>query len=142
MPNLDDLGPLELEVMRVVWRLKSVTVRDVLDSLAGEERNPAYTTIQTVMTRLEDKGFLKHKLHGKTYHYMAKVSQEKVQRRMTESFLDRVFDGAVGPLVTQLAESKRLSPDDLEALRKIVNEIDPGEETGNETQTQTGDAPL
>ena len=139
MPTLDDLGPLELEVMRVVWRLGSATVREVLDALVEEGRDPAYTTVQTVMTRLEDKAFLRHKHQGKTFRYSPKVSQIRVQRRMTERFLERVFDGAVGPLVTQLAESKRLSPEDMDALRKVVEELDRENNTGGSIQAEKGE---
>lgn len=130
MPKIEDLGPLELAVMRAVWRLSTATVREVLEALEAEGRKPAYTTVQTVMTRLEEKEFLRHKVAGKTFHYRARVSESRVQRKLLSGLLEDVFGGAVGPLVTQLAETKKLRRKDIQALRDVVDSLE--DETENE----------
>ncbi len=120
MPKIAELGPLELEVMQIVWERGASTVRDVIGALNTEGRKLAYTTIQTIMTRLEEKGFLAHKAEGVSYRYTAKISKKRVQHSLLSRFVDQVFDGAVGPLVASLAESKKLTAEDIEQLRKVL----------------------
>jgi len=71
------LGPLEQEVMSCVWKNKTCTARDVWENLS-KDREVAYNTIQTIMTRLVDKGLLKRKLEGKTHIYKPAVRQKNV----------------------------------------------------------------
>lgn len=71
------LGPLEQEVMSCVWKKKSCTARDVVECLS-QDREIAYNTIQTIMTRLVDKGLLKRKLEGKTHLYKPAVKQKNI----------------------------------------------------------------
>jgi len=75
--NKVSLGPLEQEVMRCVWKNKTCTARDVVECL-GQNREIAYNTIQTIMTRLVDKGLLKRKLEGKTHVYKPVARQKNV----------------------------------------------------------------
>ena len=74
MDNIS-LGPLEREVMKYIWQKKSCTAGDIVKSLS-ENREIAYNTIQTIMTRLVDKGLLTRKLQGKTHIYKAIVKKE------------------------------------------------------------------
>lgn len=71
------LGPLEQDVMRCIWKNKTCTARDVVECL-GQNREIAYNTIQTIMTRLVDKGLLKRKLEGKTHVYKPAAKQKSV----------------------------------------------------------------
>src|SRR3990167_2004095 len=71
------LGPLEQEVMSCVWKNKTCTASEVVECL-GQNREIAYNTIQTIMTRLVDKGLLKRKLEGKTHVYKPAVRQKNV----------------------------------------------------------------
>ena len=75
--NKVSLGPLEQQVMSCVWKNKTCTARDVVERL-GQNREIAYNTIQTIMTRLVDKGLLKRKLEGKTHIYKPAVRQKNV----------------------------------------------------------------
>ena|SRR3972149_4651221 len=71
------LGPLEQEVMSCVWKNKICTARDVIACL-DQDREIAYNTVQTIMTRLVDKGLLKRKLVGKTHVYKPAAKQKNV----------------------------------------------------------------
>lgn len=71
------LGPLEQEVMGCVWKNKTCTAREVVECLS-QDREIAYNTVQTIMTRLVDKGLLKRKLEGKTHIYKPAVRQKNV----------------------------------------------------------------
>ena len=71
------LGPLEQEVMKCVWQKKTCTARDIVERLS-QDREIAYNTIQTIMTRLVAKGLLKRKLEGKTHVYKPAAKQKSV----------------------------------------------------------------
>ena len=86
MKNIS-LGPLEQEVMSCVWQKKTCTTRDVVDCL-GQDKDIAYNTVQTIMTRLVDKGLLTRKLNGKTHTYKAVVKQKNVLSSLIGQIMD------------------------------------------------------
>jgi predicted transcriptional regulator len=114
------LGPQELEIMKVVWDRRRVTVRDVYETLR-KRRQIAYTTVMTMMGILDQKGFLK-KLPGeeRAFVYEAARSRQTVMRAMVKEFLDRVFGGSVNPLMVHLVEDKHLTARDLDELRRAI----------------------
>lgn len=119
-----DLGSAELEVLRVLWDEGPRTVRDVMQSLHGRGRKVAYTTVLTMLSRLEQKGFVASNRSGQAYVYRAKVSRSRVTRSRLESLLEELYDGAAGPLVLQLLQSERLSADEIAELRALVERLD------------------
>lgn len=100
------LGPLEQEVMSCVWKHKTSTARDVVKCL-GQNREIAYNTIQTIMTRLVGKGLLKRKLEGKTHTYKPVATQENI----LQSLISQTMSG----LTNQFGE---------EALVAFVDSLD------------------
>src|SRR6266700_2071349 len=84
----------ELAIMKVVWRLGHVTVRDVYHSLL-ESRHIAYTTVMTMMNVLETKGYLKKEKHERAYRYRPARPERTVISSMVREFVNRVFDGAL-----------------------------------------------
>ena len=78
----DFLGPLETAVMERLWRRGPATVRDVVDDV-GRSRGLAYTTLMTVMVRLQAKGLLSRDRHGKTYLYRAAFTREEHRARLS-----------------------------------------------------------
>ena len=115
------LTDAELEIMHVVWKLRRATVRDVYETLR-ERRKVAYTSVMTFMNILEQKGHLKKRLVDRAYVYQAARARSKVIGVMVRDFIDRVFEGAAEPLVVHLVEDQRLSPKDLEAIRRLLRE--------------------
>ena len=112
----------ELEIMKVVWELKSATVRDVYEAL--RERKPvAYTTVMTMMNVLEGKGHLVKRPDGRAYVYEPVQAKGEVISNMVDDFLGRVFDGAAQPLVLSLVKERRLSREDLEEISRMIAEI-------------------
>ena len=115
--NAKVLGKVELEIMEGVWREKKVvSVRDVLEALYpnGEK---AYTTVQTIMNILVEKGVLGREKVGMVNFYTAVLSREAAIGTETQSLVSRLFRGSFGELATYLVESGEMSPEDLEALR-------------------------
>lgn len=122
-----ELGSAELEVMKSLWDEGPGTVREVLARLQKRGRNLAYTTVQTFLTRLEQKGFVQSDKSGLAFRYKHKVSRERIGRSRLRSLLDEVYDGAAGPLVLQLVRSERLSADEIEALQRLIERLDGGQ---------------
>ena len=121
------LHPLELEVMKVVWKLTRATVNDVLDNI---ERKLAYTTVATTMKSLEKKGFLSHQVDGRTFVYQPLVQETEIKHSMLNDLLERLFDNSAEKLVNTLLEVRQTSSDEHNRLQSLINNYQPeGEET-------------
>ena len=121
------LHHLELEVMKVVWKLTSATVNDVLDNI---DRKLAYTTVATTMKSLEKKGFLSHEVDGRTFVYQPLVKETEITHTMLNDLLERLFDNSAEKLVNTLLEVRQTSVDEHNRLQALINNYQPeGEET-------------
>jgi BlaI family transcriptional regulator, penicillinase repressor len=120
-PKSRTLTELELEIMKIVWRVKSATVRDVYETLL-ERRKIAYTTVMTMMRILEQKQYLKRRLEERAYVYQATRSSNKVIKGMVREFVNRVFNGSAQPLLAHLVEDRRLSEKDLKEITRMIRE--------------------
>jgi predicted transcriptional regulator len=117
--NLPTLSPSETEILRLVWQLNKATVQEVCDNLPVR-RKIAYATVQTLLRRLEKKGYLKHHTRGKAHVFFAAVKSEKVIKRSVSDFLDRLFGGDPIPLMQYLAEHGKLNTEDIEELKQLT----------------------
>jgi predicted transcriptional regulator len=118
--NLPALSPSETEILRLVWQLGKATVQEVCDKLPAR-RKIAYATVQTLLRRLENKGYLKHDVRGKAHVFSAAVKKEHVVKRSVGDFLDRLFGGDPIPLIQYLAEHGKINTDDIERLKKLAD---------------------
>ena len=118
--KLPALSPSETEILRLVWQLDRATVQDVCEKLPTK-RKITYATVQTLLRRLEKKGYLKHTIDGKAHVFSAAVKQEHVVKRSVGDFLDRLFGGDPVPLVQYLAEHGKISADDIENLKELID---------------------
>jgi predicted transcriptional regulator len=118
--NLPALSPSETEILRLVWQLGQATVQEVCDKLPAR-RKIAYATVQTLLRRLENKGYLKHDVRGKAHVFFAAVKKEHVVKRSVGDFLDRLFGGDPIPLMQYLAEHGKISTDDIEKLKRLTS---------------------
>ena len=112
--------------MRALWAEAPATARDVLDRVAGEV-DWAYTTVKTVLTRLQDKQAVASERRGKTDWFRPLVSKEKATRTAFRSLLDRAFDGTIGGLLHHLAKDEKLNKRDREELRRTLRNLDEDE---------------
>ncbi|OHB84671.1 MAG: hypothetical protein A2Z38_07750 [Planctomycetes bacterium RBG_19FT_COMBO_48_8] len=117
--NLPALSPSETEILRLVWQLGKATVQEVCDKLPAT-RKIAYATVQTLLRRLEKKGYLKHNVRGKAHVFSAAAKKEHVVKRSVGDFLDRLFGGDPIPLMQYLAEHGKINADDIERLKKLA----------------------
>jgi predicted transcriptional regulator len=121
------LTPQELAIMKVVWRLRSATVREVHDVLRRQRRDDlAYTTVLTMMRILEQKGVLAKAPDpdSRAHRYTPVHTQRQMMRLMVREFVDRVFDGAADSLVAHLVSDRKLSARDRAEIRKLLDQED------------------
>jgi len=114
------LGRLELQIMNVVWDRGKATVHDVKNALS--RRKPAYSTILTMMRKLEVKGYLEHEVDGRTYVYRPLISQQAVRQGVLGDLVERLFEGSTSLLLTSLVEQNRISENELREIRKLIEE--------------------
>jgi predicted transcriptional regulator len=107
----------ELELMEILWSLGKASVREVQEALPGSRR-PAYTTVQTMIYRLEEKGAVRRvRKIGNAHIFEAAVSRKAARRRVVEELLSW-FGGEARPLVAHLVEFGKLSLEDIRAMEK------------------------
>ncbi|MDQ5853293.1 MAG: BlaI/MecI/CopY family transcriptional regulator [Chloroflexota bacterium] len=97
------LGPLETDIMQLVWREKSTTVKQVHRALQAE-RDIAYTTVMTTMTRLADKGVLNRRRDGLAYIYTPAVTKRDFEAAMVRRVLDGLMDDYEEETITYLLD--------------------------------------
>jgi len=114
------ISPAETEILRIVWQLGKATVQNVCNKLPAK-RKITYATVQTLLRRLEKKGYLKHYTEGKAHVFFAAVKSEDVIKRSVSDFLDRLFGGDPAPLMQYLAEHGKIGADDIESLKELAN---------------------
>ena len=117
------LGVRELAIMKVVWKLGDASVREVYETLR-KERPVAYTTVMSMMGTLEGKGYLKKRADGRAFRYRPARPEQRVISGMVREFVDRVFDGASRPLLAPLVSEGRLTDEEREELRRLIDEAE------------------
>ncbi len=115
----EQLTPLELEIMHVLWATGPANVQSVQQHL---ERELAYTTVQTMLNILHRKGKVKRTLKDRAYFYKPAVSRSQVVGQHMSDIVDRLFGGSAESLVMSLVETKHLTPRKLARLQKLLEE--------------------
>ena len=119
---LPKLSKLELKIMEALWSKGPSAVREIQESFPAKRR-PAYTTVQTMVYRLEAKNAVKRtRKIGNAHIFEAVISQAAAQRRVIDDLLG-LFGGRAQPLMSHLIESGQLTLADVEEARKALREI-------------------
>jgi predicted transcriptional regulator len=115
------LSRLELEIMRVLWNLERASVREIHEKLPGKRR-PAYTTVQTIIQRIEEKGAVRRlRKIGNALIYEPTITRKAVRGRLITELL-KLFGGSARPLMTHLAEMGKLTLEDVRELEILLSE--------------------
>ena len=117
--KLKAMSPTETEILRLVWQLKEATVQEIRDQLPAD-RALAYNTVQTLLWRLEQKGYLRHRDKGRAHVFSPRAEQEEVIKTTVRDFLGRLFGGDPKPLVQFLAEDGKIDEEDIKRLRQLI----------------------
>ena len=118
--KLKAMSPTETEILRLVWQLKEATVQQIREQLAAD-RPLAYNTVQTLLCRLEQKGYLKHREKGRAHVFSPQVEPDEVIKTTVRDFLGRLFGGDPKPLVQFLAEDGKIDEEDIKRLRQLID---------------------
>ena len=115
----------ELAILRVLWRLKSATVRQVQEAL-NQERETGYTTVLKLMQIMHEKQLLTRDESERTHVYKAALSEEQTQRQLVDHLLERAFGGSARQLVMQVLSSRKASSKELAQIRGLLDELEGG----------------
>ena len=117
------LGDLEADVMEAIWSCGRATVHDVHERLTAANRELAYTTVMTVMSRLADKGLLKKRKEGAAYMYVPAASKEEFTRRTVGKVVSELLDDFTAPAMSHFVDFVGEQDDAaIEALAKAIEE--------------------
>lgn len=117
--NNEQLTPLELEIMDVLWETGSSNVQQVQQKL---KRELAYTTVQTMLNILHRKNKVERTLQERAYFYQPIVSRGQIVKNTVNDLIERMFGGSAENLVMNLVETKKLTPEKLAKLNQLIKE--------------------
>ncbi len=125
---MDDINLTNSEwyVLDCLWERSPQTVMELVAAL-GERLGWAKSTTITTLRRMEDKGLVLCRTQGRAKHYAPAVQREQAVRGETRSFLDKVYRGSVGLMVSALAQDKALSKAEIDELYEILRRAEEGE---------------
>ncbi len=118
-PKVHRLGALQHKIMKVLWERREATVAEVHAALAAEA-DFAYTTIATMLRKMEARDLVRHRSEGRTFIYTAVVAEEAVARSMVNELIDRVFEGSLAAAVNHLLTTREVSRDELSKLEQLI----------------------
>lgn len=113
------ISQAEWEVLNVLWEHPNATAREVHEILAAT-KSWNQKTVGTFLTRLVDKGAAAVKTDGPVFRYRARATRDSSILRESESFLQRVFRGAAGPMLAHFCEQTELTPEEITRLEEIL----------------------
>jgi predicted transcriptional regulator len=117
--NSPRISRFELQLLEKLWNLGTCSVREIQESLPEKER-PAYTTVQTMIYRLEEKGAVRRvKKIGNAHLFEAVLTRKAVYRRFIGDLLN-LFGGSPAPLMSHLIETGKLTLADIKELEKTA----------------------
>jgi predicted transcriptional regulator len=117
--DLPALSDAQLEIMNIVWEQRECTVGDVWRQL-HERRGVSRNTVHTLVVRLEEKGWLKHREAAGGFLYSATVSRQETQQRTIEKLVQTVFNGSAENLVLALLGGGTLSKSEAARIRQLI----------------------
>ena len=117
------ISQTEWEVMKVCWAKSPLTAQEIIDTLgAQDDWHPK--TVKTLLNRLIKKRALGFKMTGRAYLYHPLVAEQECVAAESQSFLDRVFGGSLQPMLAHFAERRKLSPDEIVELKRLLKKTE------------------
>ena len=112
----------ELEILRALWQRGPSTVREVHEALRG--RGVGYTTILKLLQIMVEKGLASRDETDRAHVYQARLPRAQTERQLVRDLVDRAFGGSAARLVMQALSSRKSSPEELERIRKLLDELE------------------
>ncbi len=123
--TLEKLGERELDLMQALWKLEKATVSEVQEVLREQGNDIAYTTIQTMLNRLETKQLVARDDSERVHRYYAILEEPIVAGNALQRLIERFFRGSTEALVTRLVEED-LSAEQLERIQSLIDKHQKG----------------
>jgi BlaI family transcriptional regulator, penicillinase repressor len=124
------LTDLQLAIVRILWDRGESTVAEVQDALRPA-RPLAQTTVATLLTRLEKRGIVSHRVAGRQFVYQAQVSEPQVRRSMVSELTEMLFDGRPAALISHLIATRDIEGDDLDEVKRMIEAAEQRAHAGN-----------
>src|SRR5437764_384796 len=115
------LGDLQLRIMKVLWQRREAAVGEVHQAVSGP-RALAYTTVATMLRKMEARRLVSHRVEGRTFVYRPAVAEEAVSRGMAGHLLDRLFEGSFADMVHHLLSTREVSREELSRVEKLIED--------------------
>ena len=112
----------ELEILQVLWKKGTCTVREVYENL--NKQNSGYTTTLKFMQIMLEKGLVDRDTSAKTHIYSALVNQEKTQQQMVNKMIDNVFNGSAARLVMQALGNQTTSQEEIDLIKAYLDKLE------------------
>jgi BlaI family penicillinase repressor len=112
----------ELEILQVLWRNNSATVREVHEELS-KSKDVGYTTTLKLMQIMNEKGLVKRDQSTRTHVYQSAVNRENTQKHLLNKMIDSLFGGSSTQLVLQALGENKATPEELEKIQNLLNNI-------------------
>ena len=113
----------ESQIMEALWRAGPLTLDEIVADVGGAQ-NWGAATVKTLITRLLKKKAMASEREGGRTRYRPLVSREEFLQTESQSFLDRLFDGQLAPLVAHYARHRPLSAEEVERLKQLIRELE------------------
>ena len=115
------LGELQLKIMKCLWERSEGTAVAIHNEV-GKAEQLAFTTIATMLRKMEEKGLVEHRTEGRTFIYRPIVSEQEVSKSMSHDLLDRLFEGSVASLLSHLLSTREVSAGEVKELEQLLEE--------------------
>lgn len=118
-----EITEYELHLLTELWQRPSATVPELTEAVYGNTTPALLATVRKLLDRLEDKGCVSRDRSRWPHHYIAVVKREELAGNRLQATADELYDGDLAPLLTHLVRSERLTVEDREKLRKVLDEL-------------------
>jgi predicted transcriptional regulator len=115
--------PAELEILGVLWEIGPSTVREVQEELERGRRT-GYTTVLKLLQIMTDKGLVRRDVRERAHRYTPRLPRERTEQQIVGDLLDRAFGGSASRLVMRALASRSATPEELERIRQLLDEIE------------------
>ncbi|MFL5340078.1 MAG: BlaI/MecI/CopY family transcriptional regulator [Gemmataceae bacterium] len=119
-----DVTVAELKVLELLWERGPATVRQITDALYPDGGASKYATVQKLLERLEEAEFVARDRSGGVQSFAATVGREALIDRRLQNLAEQLCGGSLTPLLTHLVKADRLSADEIQSLRNLIDELD------------------
>ena len=120
-PRIQRLGDLQLRILKVLWKQREVTVAEVQAALR-DHADLAYTTVATMLRKMETRGLVAHRAEGRSFIYAARVAVQDVTQSMSDHLMERMFEGSLAGIVSHLLTTREVSREELDQLERLIAE--------------------